>query len=77
MLIDVDVIRRCVELLQRPFEVIVQEALAQPDAELVPVQVPGTTRVPITVRMTLTQKYIFSDGYVEHALRGLIANGGR
>jgi hypothetical protein len=76
MLIDVELIRRSVEILQRPFEVIVQDALAHHDAEEAAPQVPEITRARITVRMTLTQKYLFSDAHVEHAVRRLLVDGG-
>lgn len=75
VLIDIELIRKCDEILKQPFEVIVHEALKQPVAELGTARLPAGNRVPITVRMTLTQKYIFTDAHVENAVRRLLATG--
>jgi hypothetical protein len=74
ILIDVELIRRCDEILKQPFEVIVQEALKHPVAQLGAAQRPAADRRPVTVRMTLTQKYVFTDALVEDAVRRLLAS---
>src|SRR3954447_20086042 len=49
--IDIDLIRRCDEILKQPFEVVVHEALRSPIADLAAARLPAASRVPITVRM--------------------------
>jgi hypothetical protein len=76
VLIDVELIRRSVDTLKQPFEAIVQEALKQPITELATALVPEVERVPITLRMSLTQKYVFTDAHIENAVRRHLVNSG-
>lgn len=70
IVIDVNIIRECTERFGTPLSEIVQDALDARRADISNVSAgPAIVRVPITIRLTLTQHYRFGDAHIEHALR--------
>jgi hypothetical protein len=73
LVIDVVLIQQCVEKLKKPFELVVQDALKTSDPGSAPCALPPAARVPIPVRLTLTQNHFYSDGDIERAVRRLLS----
>ena len=73
-----EVIRRCVDVFQKPLSDIVQDALRLelPDDSQGRGVAAATDRVPAVIHLTLTQKHFNSDHDIEMALERLLTAGG-
>lgn len=68
--VDVTLIRTAAERFAKPVSDIVEEALVDADATVdEPPAARDVVRVPITVRLTLSQHHFMSDASIERALR--------
>lgn len=79
VLIDVALVRLCDSVFKKSVAEVVQDALRNPPATSglrTPVG-DGVQRVPVTVRLTLTQRYFYTDHDIEQAVGRLLTTRGR